>query len=401
MRFRFPLFALLAVCIGINAQTASPIPDTQKADSLVRGFMSAWNIEGASISISKNGKVIYNKGFGYSDSQHKHPAQPGSIYRIASVSKPITAIAIMKLVEEGRLSLTDTVFGKNKILNQPYYAKVITDKRLYYVTIQQLLEHTAGWDRNVPVDGYPHSDPAFFPLHVSTVMNEPNPVGDSTLVKFMLMKGLNYEPGTHFAYSNVGYLVLGKVIEKISGMSYEKFVSETIFKPLNITDIHLGKNLEKDKAEREVTYFCDASSSSCYGDGKLVKTPYGGFNLEAMNAHGGWIASAPDLVKLMLAVDGAGKDILSAGALELMNLPGNVNPNYAKGWFTNKKHNYWHTGSMDGSASFVCHTSDGYTWAFLFNSRSDNSAAFWNAFDKLPRQCINAMNVQGDIALSR
>jgi CubicO group peptidase (beta-lactamase class C family) len=391
MRLRIPLFILLVQCVRIHAQAGVNFPTTGKTDSLIQQFMATWNIKGGSVAITKNGKLIYNKGFGYADAKNKTRTQPNSLYRIASVSKPITAIAIMKLVEEGRLSLSDTVFGKNKILDQPYYLKVISDKRLYTVTVQQLLEHTAGWDRNVPVDGYSHSDPAFFPLHVSQVMKEPNPVGDSTLIKFMLLKGLSDSPGTHYSYSNIGYLVLGKVIEKISGMSYEKYVTAKILRPLGISDIRLGKNLAKDKLEREVNYFCDGSSLSCYGDGKRVETQYGGFNLEAMNAHGGWVASAQDLTKLLLAVDGTGTDIIKPSSLEAMDTPGKINPYYAKGWSTNKMNNYWHTGSIDGSATFVCRTYDGYTWVFLFNSRADNSSEFWNTFDKLPRQCIKAL----------
>jgi CubicO group peptidase (beta-lactamase class C family) len=393
MRFLKPLFPLLiALTSFATAQTGVNIQGTAKADSVIRQFMSTWNISGAGVAITKNGKLVYNKGFGYTNARQTEKAQPGNLYRIASVSKPITAIAIMKLVEEGRLSLSDTVFGKGKLLNQPYYLEKISDKRIYTITVKQLLEHTAGWDRNVGVDGYPHSDAAFFPMHVSKVMNEPNPVGDSTLVKFMLYKGLNNKPGTHYSYSNVGYLVLGKIIEKVSGMKYETYVKEKIFNPLNIKDIQLGKNLLENKKAREVEYLCDASSPSCYGNGKWVKNPYGSFNLEAMNAHGGWIASAADLTKLMLAVDGSttSPDILKPATLALMNAPGDVNPNYAKGWSANRQNNYWHTGSMDGTASFVCRTSDGYTWAFLFNSRGDNSSAFWNAFDKLPRNCIKS-----------
>lgn len=400
MRVRFPLFILLMLSALAKAQPGISANNAQ-TDSIVKEFMRTWKIPGGSIAITYNGKLVYNKGFGYADERQNIPARPGNLYRIASVSKPITAIAIMKLVEEGRLSLGDTVFGKNKILDQPYYLKVISDKRLYAVTIQQLLEHTAGWDRDVPVDGYPHSDPAFFPLHVASVMKEPNPVGDSTLIKFMLYKGLNNNPGTYYSYSNVGYLVLGKVIEKMSGMKYETFVKQKILDPLGITDIRLGKNMHTNKAQNEVDYFCSEFSPSCYGDGSTVASQYGGFNLEAMNAHGGWIASAESLTRLMLAVDGftTSPDILKPVTLELMNAPGKVNPWYAKGWSVNRHNNYWHTGSIDGSATFVCHTHDGYTWAFLFNSRGDNSDAFWNAFDKLPRRCINAINeaAQGNL----
>ncbi len=355
--------------------------------------MQVWKINGGSIAITKNGNFVYTNAFGYADKRKSEPTQTKHLFRIASVSKSITSIAIMKMMEEGRLKLTDTVFGSNRILDNSYYLSSVSDKRILNITVNDLLEHTSGWDRAVPVDGFTHSDPAFFPLHVCEVLKAPNPVGDSTLIKFALLKGLNDAPGKHYAYSNIGYLILGKVIEKLSGMNYETYLMKTIFNPLGITDISLGNNLSSDKKENEVEYSGEALSFSCYGGGALVESQYGGFNVEAMNAHGGWIASAESLAKLLLAVDGfsTSPDLLSPATINSMNNPGSLQPGYAKGWFVNRLNNRWHTGSMDGTSSFVCITGDGYTWTFLFNSRSDNSPAFWKAFDRLPRQCINAL----------
>jgi CubicO group peptidase (beta-lactamase class C family) len=376
-------FVLFAGLLKAQTEQLNIVP---AADLHISKFMKEWNIDGASVAIAKDGKLIYNKGFGYSDLAHTTQTPADGLFRIASVSKPITAIAIMKLVEEQKLSLNDKVFGKTAILNQDYYLDAITDQRLYSVTIQQLLEHTAGWDRNAPMDGYSHSDPAFFPLHVTKSLNEPNPVGDSTLIKFLLEKGLNHDPGKKYSYSNVGYLVLGKVIEKLGGMSYEAYVKKNILDPLSIKDAHIGKNLLAEKHKKEVEYNNRVTTRSMYGDGKRVPWQYGGFNLEAMNAHGGWIASAEALTTLFSGLP----QILEPSSIEMMMRPGKVNPHYAKGWSVNNN-NSWHTGSIDGTASFVCKTKDGYTWAFLLNSRSDNSAAFWEAFDRLPWNCLKEL----------
>jgi CubicO group peptidase (beta-lactamase class C family) len=375
------LSALVLGSYFIKAQTAATTNYT--VDQQITDFMLQWNISGAEVAITRDGKMIYDKAFGYSDKAKATAASTDNLYRIASVSKPITSMGIMKLVENGRLSLDDKVF--KDILTQDYYASVISDERIYDITVKQLLEHTAGWDRNVPCDGFDHSDPAFFPLHVTEEMHEPNPVGDSTLVKFLLKKGLDNAPGTNYAYSNVGYLVLGKVIEKVSGMKYEKYIETAVLNPAGAKNIHLGKNLSK--YPHEADYIGNSTTYSCYGNGKLVAWQNGGFNVEAMNAHGGWIATAEDLTKLMNA------NVLSASTEKLMTEPGSVNPGYAKGWFVNKSGNHWHTGSMDGTASFICKTADGYTWAFLFNSRADNSDKFWKAFDRLPWECIRGMKV--------
>jgi CubicO group peptidase (beta-lactamase class C family) len=401
MRNRITLFIFLLTATLLNAQTGVNIVDFSGVDDQITAFLKTWNINGAEAAITKNGKLIYNKGFGFIDQEKAEPANPYNLYRIASVSKPITSIAIMKLIQDGKLSINDTVFGKNKILNQDYYLSVISDKRIYSITIKELLEHTSGWDRDKPCDGFSFSDPAFFPLHVTSVMGEANPVGDSTLIKFSLLKGLNDDPGTNYSYSNIGYLILGKVIEKITGKKYEDFVQKNIFNPLSVSDIHLGRNLLKDAREREAEYINASTVSSCYGNGVKVPWQYGGFNIEAMNAHGGWIATASDLTRVVLSIDGFSTfpDILSAKTIDLMSSPGSVNSYYAKGWSVNSKNSWWHTGCMDGTSSFICRTNDGYTWAFLFNSRGDDSNEFWNAFDKLPWNCLKTIKNIPDINL--
>ncbi|MBA3970611.1 MAG: beta-lactamase family protein, partial [Bacteroidetes bacterium] len=375
---------------------AQPVQTSQHiaVDQQIIKFMKLWNITGGAVAITKDGKTIYNKGFGYSDQNKTKKAKADDLYRIASVSKPITSIGIMKLLENGQLSLTDKVFGKGNILDQPYYLQVITDHRIYDITIQHLLEHTGGWDRNVPYGDYSHSDPAFFPLLVTSTLSEPNPVGDSTLIKFMLKKGLDNNPGANYSYSNVGYLVLGKVIEKITGMKYAAYIEKAVLKPAGIINIQLGKNLLASRHIRETEYSSTSTTLSCYGDGTRVPWQYGGFNIEAMNAHGGWIASASDLTKLLLSVDGlaTSPDILNGTTIKAMTAPGNVNKGYAKGWCVNSKNTWWHTGSMDGTSSFVCRTTDGYTWAFLFNSRGTNSDTFWQEFDRLPWNCLKTMS---------
>jgi CubicO group peptidase (beta-lactamase class C family) len=385
------LVAGLCLIAGANAQTL-PENTSAKIDQSVNAFMHTWNIPGASIAIAKDGKLIYSKGFGFADKGISERAGTGHLFRIASVSKPVTSIAIMKLVQEGKLSLNDKVFGKDALLDQPYYLSVIKDPRIYDVTVKELLEHTSGWDRDFHCDGYTHSDPAFFPLHVTAILQEANPVGDSTLIKFSLLKGLNHKPGSVYAYSNVGYLVLGKIIEKITGRSYEEYVRTEILSPLDIHTMALGKNLPDKKRKNEVCYYGQDKTRSVYGDGKLVPWQYGGFNVEAMNAHGGWIASAEDLTKLMAGIDGKGKDILKPAYVSLMKQGGAVNDSYAKGWSVNDAGNAWHTGSLDGSASFVGQTSDGYTWAVLLNSRADNSAGFWSALDRLPWTCVRLLD---------
>jgi len=150
------------------------------------------------------------------------------------------------------------------------------------------------------------------------------------MIKFSIQRGLDFAPGTAHNYSNIGYLVLGEVIEKKTGMKYEDFVKQNILAPLGIHDIRLGRNLLEEKLEREGEYIGPTSPTlSAYGTGEYVPYEYGGLRIEAMDAHGGWIATARDLVRLLNGVDGfpTRPDILSPATIQTMTTP-SANSNF-------------------------------------------------------------------------
>lgn len=385
-----------------NAQTGIPVPQMTQADNLIKSFMKTYSIPGLTIALSKDGKIVYMRGFGYEDRAKTIPVQPNNLFRIASCSKQITAIAIMKLFQEGKLSMSSKVFGTGGILkNAPIISTAtISDARIYEITVEQLLEHTAGWDRSVncnpnPTPPYPYffsgCDPINNPLSVSQELGISNPVSENYLTKYLLQKGLNFVPGSKYAYSNIGYLCLGAIIEELSGKTYENYVKSEILEPLGIYDMHTGGNLLSDKQEREVEYTsAEGTNLSVYGTGIQVPWTYGGMNVHAMSAHGGWITTARDFVKLLCAVDGfASKpDILSAATITEMTSPPAVSPNYAKGWQVNSFGNWWHTGAIPGTASQVVRASNGYNWFIIMNNRY-NSNSFWSALDNLGWNIIN------------
>jgi CubicO group peptidase (beta-lactamase class C family) len=391
--------------VALWAQTGISVPEMAHCDQLVNNFLATYDIPGATFAMAKGGKLVYARGFGEADLAGQELTQPHHLFRIASVSKPITSIAIMKLVETGQLSLSDKVFGSNGLLAQhPYLSTVTyTDTRINDITVRHFLEHSAGWNRDQPcISGvstpYPwnitHCDPIGFPLYVTQRYGESNPVREEVLIRFLMEEGLEFAPGTQYAYSNIGYLVLGEIIEAVSGKAYETYLQEDIFEPIGICDLHLGKNLLADKQEREGEYHGNGYSAlSCYGTGQNVPWEYGGWNLEAMDAHGGWIASARDLVRLLVAVDGFATkpDILSPASVATMTTASASNQYYAKGWSVNASNNWWHTGALDGTASLWARTSNGATWAVILNKRVIDSRAnaFWAALDGLPWSCMS------------
>lgn len=379
------LLTLLLGLLGLRslAQTGIPVLELAHCDESMQQFMRRWNVPGASVALAKDGRLVYARAFGYADAARTVPLQPYHLLRVASISKTVTALAIMKLVEEGKLSLSHPVFGARGYLSSLAYTREIHDRRLYAITVQQLLEHTAGWDRRIGCDGYGTCDPVEFPTHVAAIMGVPNPVGDSTLIRYLLRQGLNRAPGTHYAYSNIGYLILGKVLETVTHTPYETWMREHLLLPAGVQEAHLGHNLPIARLERESSYQSRYQMLSCYDTGELVPAAEGGYQLEAMSAHGGWLFSARDLVRLMLAADGtAGQPgLLAAATLRSMRQPSAVGGTYAKGWMVDARH-CWHTGQLDGTASLLGCTPDGYTWVILLNGNTD-SPDFWRELHAL------------------
>ncbi|MEO9020902.1 MAG: serine hydrolase [Ginsengibacter sp.] len=394
---------LLTSFLQANAQTGIPVPEMTQADNLVKNFMTTYAIPGLTIALTKDGKIVYMRGFGYSDIAKTIPVQPNNLFRIASCSKQITAIAIMKLMQDGKLSMFSKVFGPGGILEHApiISTATITDARIYDITVEHLLEHTEGWDRDVncnssPTLPYPYffggCDPINNPLTVSMELGISNPVSENYLSKYLLQKGLNFAPGTKYAYSNIGYLCLGAIIEQLTGKTYEDYVKNDILAPLGIYDTHIGNNLLSEKQEREVEYTTtEGTNLSVYGTGVQAPWTYGGMNVHAMSAHGGWITTASDFVKLLSAVDGFATkpDILSTATINVMTAPSTANVNYAKGWAVNSFGNWWHTGAIPGTASQIVRASNGYNWFIIMNNRY-NSNNFWTALDNLGWNIISA-----------
>ena len=165
-----------------------------------------------SVLVAEHGKIIYKKGFGYANMEWEIPNDPDTKFRLGSITKQFTSMLIMQLVEQGKLKLDD------KLSNYlPYYRKDIGEK----VTIHHLLTHTSG------IPSYTGL-PKFF----EDVSRDPYTVDE--FVKKFCSGDLEFEPGSKYKYNNSGYFLLGAIIEKITGKSYEDVLREKIFEPLNM-----------------------------------------------------------------------------------------------------------------------------------------------------------------------
>ena len=288
----------------------------------------------------------------------------------------------MSLEEEDRLDLDQKVFGVNGILNDSIYLYP-RDKRVFDITVRHLLTHSGGWTRR-------WGDHMFIPHAIAKFMEVPSPPDTETIVQFALAKKLHYTPGSYRVYSNLGYSVLGLVIEKITQQSYGEYVRNSILKPLGITDMQMGRNLSAQKALLEVKYYEPSGSElvkSIYDPNEMVSKSYGGNDIEALGAAGSWIASATDLLKLTLAIDGdsINPDILTAGTVKLMTDP---TYGYAPvGWKTALTgETWWRTGSFAGTSAMIKHQNNGFTWVVLLNSSTWKSSKFPGEINKTMRR---------------
>jgi CubicO group peptidase (beta-lactamase class C family) len=351
----------------------------------IAGFMRNWDLKGASVAVARDGKLLYARGFGYTSVEDSIKVQPYNKFRIASISKLITAVAIMKLQEEGKLSVNDYVFGADGILNDSIFSHP-KDKRVYGITVGHLLAHKGGWTQR-------YGDQMFMPEVVSKETGVPMPVDTKTIVRFALDKNLHYNPGMGQSYSNLGYSILGLVIEKVSGMSYEEYCKKHVLEPLGIYDMSLAHNLKAQRAPYEVEYYVTAETPpkpSVYGTGDMLPACYGGNDIEALGAAGAWLSTAPDLMKLLLAIDGfdTRPDFLSPESIKYMTDPEN---GYAPvGWRgTLENGSWWRTGTFAGTAGMLKRLPDGTAWVVLFNTSAWNGPEISSSIDRLMVRFVN------------
>lgn len=371
-----------SLMITSNAQTGLHIPQLAAFDNAMLKLMSDFNVPGAQLAITYRGRLVYNRGFGLANTATRDSVYPNSMFRIASVSKTLTGVACMKFFEQGLLKLDAKVFGANGILNDEIYQNIL-DPRVKDITVRMLLHHTAGWNRSSS------GDPMFNAFQIATAMGVTSPPPESIVIQHTISKRmLDFTPGTQYQYSNFGYCVLGRVIEKITGLTYEKYVLDNILTPLGMTNTKLGSNLLADKLPNEVNYYDYPGAplaNSVYDNTTKVPWPYGGFNVEFMDSHGGWISSCENLLKLVCAIDrfNTRPDILKVATLDTMVKTSTHNRNYASGISVNANNNWWHMGSLPGTtAEIVRNGSQQINWAILLNTR-DASMNINTAVDRL------------------
>jgi len=349
-------------------------PGLEPFDKAMLAIMDRHGVPGAALALAKNGKLLLAKGYGWANVATGDAVEPDTLFALASLSKSFTATAILLLIDQGKLELDAPVFELIKHIKPPRGAKV--DPRYLDITVRQCLNHSGGWDRNIT------GDVMYWEPQICRSLRLRPPVSAQDFLSFTFAVPLNFPPGTNAVYSNVGYVILGEIIAKISGQSYEGFVVEKVLKPMGIKRAALhpeeGKYL-KGEALRHLA-------------GSLIPLPP--MQTPMLDATGGWTCSVVDMARFLTNLDGSrGEPLLSEKTRKLIVEPPpkplkpRENGSYfGLGWdealVNDKGYTYFKDGSFQGMRTFMKRLPTGVNWALLYNASME--------FDRLDGQIVGS-----------
>ncbi|GLJ32434.1 hypothetical protein SUGI_0652670 [Cryptomeria japonica] len=314
----FKSHIILFLVIQASKATSSST-EMVKFDQLMEKLMAYGNVPGAQLALAKDGHLKYFKAFGVANRQNGELLTTRHIMRYNSISKFITGVAILKLVQEGQLSLEDKPFLFLDNLSPPTGA--VVDPRLFNVTIQHLLQHCAGWN-----DSLPGRNVFILPgaLYASHSLGQTAPPTVYDVIRYMKGLALDFDPGSAMYYSNLGYAVLGRVIEKVSGMKYANYMQEHIFIPLGLTGLRMAESPEDRLAQNEVHYHgfdgVDNLLLSIFPGQGYVNGSYGIVDYRNLDSAAGWTGNAADAVRFMDHIDGHRQPAILEGHMVNMML---------------------------------------------------------------------------------
>ena len=349
-----------------------PEPVTQNdigvVDDAVSGFMAQYGVPGAALAVSVEEKMVYSKGYGKANVENDIDVSPDHLFRIASISKVFTATAILKLVDDGLVSLDEPVFGPEGILGGDFGTAVLTEDELD-ITVDDLLLHASGgWGTSTggdPIDYQPN-------------------LGASDFIEYVLNNwSLSNAPGEVFSYSNMGYWLLARIIEERSGEPYEAYL-KGLLSPLGINSFEVTNFREDDLGANEVHYY------GAEGDAPYIFTI-----ASRRDGDAGVVISAPDLLRFLCAIDGAPErpDLLTSGSTALLSETTELS-NLGRGLavWPEQQLTYF-TGSLPGNRSWMMIAENGHTATIVLNMRRTDTSAFDNDLQSLLLNIVKDGNI--------
>lgn len=319
--------------------------DIAAIDEAVNQYMSSQSVKGLSLAVCKDGRLVFAKGYGWADAASGEEMSPDQPLRIMSISKPVTSVGVMTLLDQKKISLDKPVFGPNSILGSKY-ATPAGKEKLNRITVRQLLNHTSGlrscngesvfWDQNKTADDA-----------MNVLLNASDLITTDTSAQWI--------------YSNTNFFILGRIIEQVSGQSYETYIRNNVLNKCGIgNSMYVG------------------AASGIAKSGEATYVPMDKMNLQLWAGFGGWVARPIDLLKFLNRVDGTAipSDVITTPTHTAMVSGSALRPGYGCGWNvsgTIQNHN----GCFDGTRSFLVEMGNGISYSVIVNNNPSNDGCGW------------------------
>lgn len=290
---------------AVLPESGDDAPAFGELNKAIRMFMMRHNVAGVTIAIGQRGHVLYSRALGYSNVTERIPMSPDSEMRIASLSKIVTATAVVKLIEQKRLQFDSLVLPLLEANGFELPAEI--DDGWSQITVQHLLNHRGGWDSERS------DDPLFESSLISRKLKLRRDVTVNDVVAFQLQQPLDFVPGSQQVYSNFGYLILGRVIQHVTNRDYTHAVRELVLVPAGMDSTRIGRSQLELRTKNEVVYHMQ--NTTCHRPfwghstqvvGTIiphVDAPYGQWDLRVLGSAAGWVSTATDLVRLSSFAD--------------------------------------------------------------------------------------------------
>jgi CubicO group peptidase (beta-lactamase class C family) len=279
------------------------VPEMAPFESAMTNFLISHGFESGTLALMHGSKLVFRQGYGWRDRNLTKVIHPDNLFRLASVSKMLTESSIYKLVDAGTITTNTLIYS---YLNIPPWGGTLGDSQIPTITVQNVVDHKGGWDDAIS----PVGDPVFKTVEISSQMGLNHPAQPTNVISWMFSKPLDHPPGTYYAYSNFGYDILGRIIEKASGKSYMNYIQQNLLgnnvitNSLGFTNVILSHSRPVDLDPWEIFYAEPTpyllQSAVDYPTNLTVADIDGGYYYESFDSFGGVSASAIGLCKYLL-----------------------------------------------------------------------------------------------------
>jgi len=319
--------------------TGDSVPELASLDEAMQSYMGNLDVPAGVLSVQREDELVFERGYGWGDREQTAPVEPDAVFRIGSISKLFTDEAILKLVDDGELSLDESVYP---MLDVSPPDGELEDDRFREITVEHLLNHAGGWR----LPGL--LDPMYNQIEIANELDLDGPPDTDDVTRYMMTRPLQFDPGTDRQYTNFGYVLLGQVIEAVAGMEYQSYLGQVLFEPAGISDIEIGRTRPQNRHPDEIWYDDSEQCGNVFelDDSREYSCADYGFSLEAFDGAGGHVARPQALVR----------------AIDSLNWL----------WYDGERQetdSFAFFGSHPGSFAYVRKRSDGTTMAALFNDR--------------------------------